>query len=165
MRRVVMIAAVASNGVIGDKGRLPWSLPQDLKLFKSLTMDCPLIVGRKTFESMPKIVWQTRSPFVLTRQNQIQHEGNIVISAELPRLIDAATKQSPTNTAFIAGGVQLFEEALGLHEAPLADQLIITHVNGDYEGDTRLNLDLKHFERRNTLLTTDEFSTVLYTRR
>src|SRR5690606_15477787 len=125
MRQVVMIAAVASNGVIGDNGKLPWHLPEDLKLFKDLTMDCPLVVGRKTFESMPKSVWKTRTPFVLTSKSQIEHQGSIVIGSDLATLVDAATRYSPSGTAFIAGGSSLFEAAMGVNCLPLADMLII----------------------------------------
>ena len=165
MRQVVMIAAVASNGVIGDNGTLPWHLPEDLKLFKSMTMDCPLVVGRKTFESMPKVVWKTRTPFVLTSKSQIEHSGNIVIGSDLATLVDAATLYSPNGTVFIAGGSSLFESALGVNCPPLADMLIITHVKGEYEGDTKVDLNLRHFERAGTLLDTDEFTTVRYLRR
>src|SRR5690606_11369414 len=115
-----------------------------------LTMDCPLVVGRKTFESMPKSVWKTRTPFVLTSKSQIEHQGSIVIGSDLATLVDAATRYSPSGTAFIAGGSSLFEAAMGVNCLPLADMLIITHVKGEYEGDTKVDLDFQHFERRGT---------------
>lgn len=130
---IAMIAAVAANGVIGDKGRLPWRLPSDFAFFKAQTLGKPLLMGRKTFESIGRPL-PGRTNIVVTRQRGYQPDGVLVIDD-----IEAALEHARTLAAadraeevMIGGGESLYRAVL-----PQADRLYITHVELEPEGDTR----------------------------
>ena len=121
---IVFVVARAENGVIGKDGGLPWHLPQDLKRFKALTMGAPMIMGRKTFESLPKLL-PGRRHIVLTRSNW-QAEG-----VEVARSVDGALSLVSEPRVSVVGGAEIFR----LFE-PLADRVELTEVHGRPEGDT-----------------------------
>lgn len=124
--RVGIIAAVAENGVIGRSGDLPWRLPDDLKQFKARTLGSPMIMGRKTFESLPKLL-PGRVHVVVTRNPRYEAEGAVVVHD-----LDAAlARAEASGTAYVIGGAELFRAAL-----PRADFLVLTHVEAVVEGDT-----------------------------
>lgn len=126
---LTLIAAVAKNGVIGMDNRLPWRLPADLKHFKTLTLGSTVVMGRKTWESLP-INFRPlpgRRNIVVTRNRNFEAEGATVV-ASLPEALCAA-KQGET---FVIGGAELYAAAL-----PLAQRLQLTEINADFEGDTR----------------------------
>ncbi len=125
--RVGLIAAVAENGVIGRAGDLPWRLPDDLKQFKARTLGKPMIMGRKTFESLPKLL-PGRTHIVVTRDPSDRAEGAVVAHG-----LDAALARAEreADEAFVIGGADLFRAAL-----PRADFMVITHVAASVEGDT-----------------------------
>jgi dihydrofolate reductase len=125
--RVTIIAAVAANGVIGKDNRMPWHLPEDLKRFKALTMGHPMIMGRKTWESLPGRL-PGRPHIVVTRNPHYQAEGAIVV-ASLAAAIKAA---GDTDEVFVIGGAQLYGQALAI-----ADQLQLTEIAAEFSGDTR----------------------------
>jgi dihydrofolate reductase len=125
--RIYLIAAVASNGVIGANGKLPWHLPEDLKHFKKLTLGHPVIMGRHTWESLGKPL-PGREHIVVTRQAGFAALGASV-AATLPAAIALCTGEP---LAFVIGGAELYAAAL-----PLADGLILTEIDADYDGDTR----------------------------
>lgn len=138
MTDVVMIAAVSGN-VIGKDGALPWHIPEELKFFQSKTKGCAVIVGRKTFESMPSSVWKTRKPFVLSKSlihSCEEQKVDGVICSDLELLIEVAGRYS--DTVYIAGGVDLFYRAMGCDGKPLANKLLISHIHDKHEGDTYL---------------------------
>jgi dihydrofolate reductase len=127
---IALIAAVSENGVIGDRGRIPWQIPADLKRFKRLTMGHPIIMGRKTFESIGRLL-PGRLNIVLTRNPAWPAPAGARVFGDL----DAALRhcrQSGESIAFVIGGADLYRAAL-----PLADILHITHVHQRVEGDTR----------------------------
>lgn len=126
--RLALIAAVAENGVIGRGGDLPWRLPDDLKQFKARTLGRPVIMGRKTWESLRGPL-PGRLNVVVTRQPGYAAEG-AVVAASFEDAIARAERES--DEAFVIGGADLYAAAL-----PRADQLVITHVEADVEGDTR----------------------------
>jgi dihydrofolate reductase len=125
--RITVIAAVAANGVIGRDNSLPWRLPEDLKRFKALTMGHPMIMGRKTWESLPGRL-PGRSHIVVTRNPGYRAAGATVVDS-LPAAIAAA---GDADEVFVIGGGELYAQALGI-----ADQLQLTEIAADFAGDTR----------------------------
>jgi len=125
--RVFLVAAVAANGIIGAGGKLPWHLPQDLKHFKALTLGHPVIMGRKTWESLGRPL-PGRENIVVTRSAGYDAPG-----ASIAASLDAALALCAGEpVAFVIGGSELYAAAL-----PLADGLVLTEIHRDYEGDTR----------------------------
>lgn len=121
---IVFVIARAENGVIGRDGALPWHLPQDLRRFKALTMGAPMIMGRKTFESLPGLL-PGRRHIVLTRGDW-RAEG-----AEVAHTIDEALALVDGSRVSIVGGADVFR----LFE-PIADRIELTEVHGPVQGDT-----------------------------
>ena len=122
---VTLVVARAENGVIGRDGGLPWRLPADLKRFKMLTMGSAMVMGRKTFDSLPGLL-PGRRHIVLTRDRAWRGEG-----AEVVHSIDEALTAAGNDPVSIIGGAEIF--ALFL---PLADRIELTEVVGDIAGDT-----------------------------
>ncbi len=125
--KVSLIVGRARNGVIGREGDLPWRLPADLAQFKRRTMGHHLIMGRRTFESLPGIL-PGRPHVVLTRDASFQPDGVIVCSS-----LDAAlevARAAGDDEAFVIGGGVVYREALRV-----ADRVYLTRVHADLEGD------------------------------
>lgn len=125
--RIYLVAAVASNGVIGVRGKLPWHLPEDLKHFKALTLGRPIIMGRRTWESLGKPL-PGRENIVVTRAAGYEAPGAGVASS----LEHALALCVGEPVVFVIGGEKLYEAALGI-----ADGLVLTEIKKDYEGDAR----------------------------
>jgi dihydrofolate reductase len=129
---LVLVAAVADNGVIGQGGDLPWRLPSDLKHFRSLTMGKPVVMGRKTYLSIGKPL-AGRTTIVTSRDPALAIPGAIVV-ASLERALAVARGDAlrrGVSETIIAGGADLYAQAM-----PLADRLEITHVRATPDGDT-----------------------------
>ena len=130
---IVLIYAVAANGVIGRENALPWRLPADLKRFKAMTMGPdgkgrPMIMGRKTFESLPGLL-PGRRHIVLTRREVWNSEGaEVVRSAQ--EALDAA-RSGGTDAIMVVGGAAIYDVF-----RPLAHRIEVTEIHRDYEGDT-----------------------------
>jgi dihydrofolate reductase len=130
--RIALIAAVGTNGVIGAGNEIPWRLPSDFAFFKRTTMGKPVVMGRKTFESIGKPL-PGRINIVVTRQQGYQPEGVLVIN-ELGAALDHARALAAADgveEVFVAGGGEIYRAAM-----PSADRLYITHVEAAPEGDT-----------------------------
>lgn len=123
---IVMVAAVARNGVIGSGGGMPWHLPADLRHAKELTMGHPLVMGRATYESIGRPL-PGRINVVLTRAPDWQREGVVVV-----RSLAEAVARCPPGPLMIFGGGAVYADAM-----PYADRLEITHVDLEPDGDTR----------------------------
>ena len=122
-----LVAAVATNGVIGAKGGMPWRLPTDLKHFKALTLGHPVIMGRRTWESIGGPL-PGRENIVVTRTRGYEARGaSIAASLEAALALCAGEP-----VAFVIGGGELYRAAL-----PLAHGLALTEIHRDYEGDAR----------------------------
>lgn len=123
------IYARAQNGVIGKDGDLPWRLPADLKRFKSLTMEKPMIMGRKTFESLPGLL-PGRRHIVLTRRETWDSTG-----AEVARSVDdalaMAREGNDSGEVAVIGGAAIYDVFL-----PRCERIELTEIHADYEGDT-----------------------------
>lgn len=129
--RVAMIVAQAQNRVIGRDNKLPWYLPGDLKYFKQATLGKPIVMGRKTFDSIGKPL-PGRLNIVITRDQSYQPDGVKVVHS-LQEAIELAESQALIDGAeelMIIGGEQIYAQAL-----PLAERLYITQVHADVEGD------------------------------
>jgi dihydrofolate reductase len=128
MTRLVLIAGVARNGAIGKEDALPWRLPEDLKHFKQHTLGWPVVMGRRTWESLPPAFRPLpgRRNLVVTRQADWRSDG-----AEPAPSLDAALQRvQQSERAFVIGGAQLYAEAL-----PRADELLLTEIDADFEAD------------------------------
>ena len=124
---ITLIVARARNGVIGSGGTLPWHIPADLKRFKALTMGSAMVMGRKTFESLPKVL-PGRRHIVLTRDRDWGAEG-----AEVAHDVVEALRMAQPEPVSIIGGAEIF--ALFL---PIAQRIELTEVLEDVPGDTIL---------------------------
>lgn len=125
--RICIIVAAAENGIIGANGKMPWHIPEDLKRFKRLTMGHPIIMGRKTWESIGRAL-PGRLNIVITRQESYQATGARVVGS-LHAALDAA-HEAGASQAFVIGGGEIYREAL-----PLCERIELTRVHGSFEGD------------------------------
>lgn len=128
--KVYIIAAVASNGVIGRDGKLPWHYPEDLKHFKTVTTGHAVVMGRKTWESIGKPLPNRRN-IVLTRNAAYPLPAGVERYDTLDAALDASRTRKQEK-AFVIGGEQVFAEAL-----KKADGMYLTHVEQSVEGDSR----------------------------
>lgn len=125
-RTLSLIAAVARNGAIGKDNALLWRLPEDLKFFKRTTLGCPVIMGRKTWDSIGRPLPGRRN-LVVTRNPNWHAEG-----AEAFASLDSALAATQgAQRVFVIGGGELYAQAL-----PLADELVLTEVDAAFEADT-----------------------------
>lgn len=124
--RVIFVVAHDRRGVMGRGGALPWHLPEDLKHFKRLTLDKPVVMGRKTFESIGKPLPRRRN-IVLTRNSAYQPEG-VEVARSVADVFDM-TADDPQIA--IIGGAEIFNEF-----APFVDAAFVTEVDAEIEGDT-----------------------------
>jgi len=129
--KCALIVAMAKNRTIGIDNKLPWYLPNDLKYFKQVTMGKPIIMGRKTYESIGKPL-PGRTNIVITRNPDYQAEGIVVVNS-LQQALDKAEDISFINghdEVMVIGGAEIYNQGL-----KSADRLYITHVHADVEGD------------------------------
>jgi len=128
--RVALIAALARDGTIGRDGRIPWRLGDDLQRFKRLTWAHPLIMGRRTFESLGRPL-PGRTNIVLSRRTGYRVPPGVRVATSFSAALAVARRAEP-NVVFVIGGGAVYAEAL-----PGADHLLLTHVHQDITGDTR----------------------------
>jgi dihydrofolate reductase len=127
--RIEIVVARADNGVIGANGTMPWRLPADLRHFKALTSGAPMIMGRKTFESLPRLL-PGRRHIVLTRDAGWRHEG-----AEVVHSLDDALALAGNGRVSIIGGAEIIELFL-----PLAERIHLAEIHVSPDGDTAMPL-------------------------
>jgi dihydrofolate reductase len=123
-----LIFARARNGVIGQRNALPWHLPEDLAHFKHTTLGQPVVMGRKTWDSLPPKFRPLpgRTNIVVTRQNDWQAEG-----AQVAHSIEEAMQLCPADAqVWVIGGAEVYAQAM-----PLATRAVITEIEADFEGD------------------------------
>lgn len=126
---ITIIAAVSKNGMIGRDGKLPWHIPEDLKHFKELTLGKVVLMGRKTWESIPEKFRPLpgRTNVVVTRQTGYTAPPGVEVFSSL----DDALTAHATDAVLVIGGAEVYRQAM-----PLAGRLEITHVDSEVEGDT-----------------------------
>lgn len=135
MMKISMIAAVAENGVIGIDNKLPWHLPGDLQYFKSVTMGKPLLMGRKTFESLGKPL-PGRPHIIITRDRHYNADNfqNCFVVHEVGEALQLAGNLAFANAsdeAVVIGGAEIYKIML-----PKAERLYLTEVHANVDGDT-----------------------------
>jgi len=126
--KLALVVAAAENGVIGNANQLPWHLPDDLRRFKELTLGGPMVMGRKTFDSIGRPL-PGRTSIVVTRQAGLRIDGCIVVNS----LDEALVAAGEVPEVALIGGEELFRHAL-----PRADIIHLTRVHADVPGDTFL---------------------------
>lgn len=134
MIRLALIVAAAENGVIGRDNALPWRLPEDMRYFKRVTMGKPVVMGRKTFESIGKPL-PGRTNIVITRNGAYQAAGvSVVLSlAEALALAQDVAGQDGVDEIVVIGGAEIYRATL-----PAAARLYMTEVHASVEGDAVL---------------------------
>jgi dihydrofolate reductase len=137
--KLTFVVAVAKNGVIGRDGALPWRLKSDMQRFKAATMGKPVLMGRKTWESLPKRPLPGRPNLVLTRDVNLKAADAWVYTdaAVMVAAGRAMAEASGVDEVCVIGGAQLYEALL-----PEAERIVLTEVNLEPEGDAYLRLDL-----------------------
>ena len=143
--RLSLIVAMAKNRVIGIDGKIPWHLPNELQLFKRVTMGHHIVMGRKTFESIGRLL-PGRTTVIVTRQQDYAVPGAVVAHS----LDEALVRCAGDNEIFVIGGGELYRAAM-----PLADRIYLTVVDAEPSGDTQMpEFDAAQWK----LVSTEQFS-------
>ncbi len=154
----IIIAATSQNGVIGNSGKIPWHSSEEFKHFKQTTMSFPIIMGRKTFESIGKPL-PGRLNIIISRNPNLSHESsNIKIFQSLEKSLNYCETES-YKKAFIIGGGEIYKRSIDL-----ADKMIISKMNLNVEGDTHfpeINCKIWKIEDKKEF---DEFVVYYYSR-
>lgn len=154
--KLIAIVAHDPNRLIGAGGDLPWHLPEDLAFFKKTTSGHPIVMGRKTFDSIGRAL-PKRQNVVLTRDRDWQAKGVSVIHA--PEEVSAMSFEQPA-PVYIIGGAEIYAQFL-----PLLDELLVTAVKKTYEGDTFFPEYDSVFVEKELLLEHEDFSVIRFVRR
>lgn len=126
MSEIIFLVAIANNGVLGCDGRIPWHHPADIKRFKNITMGYPVVMGRKTWDSLPKQPLPGRINIVLTRNSIV--DDRCLVYRDLKEVI---VMFSNKEKIYVIGGAEIFKAYMDF-----ADTLDITYINDYYNGDT-----------------------------
>ncbi|MBL6696676.1 MAG: dihydrofolate reductase [Luminiphilus sp.] len=135
---VELVLAVSENGVIGRGNALPWDLPDDLQHFKRTTMGCPVLMGRRTFDSVGRPL-PGRTNLILTRDPDWRAPG-VEVFQDIEDAIERARQQALLDDAralCVVGGAEIYKLSL-----PYANRAVVTQVHGDVQGDTFFDLSL-----------------------
>lgn len=166
MTHLAVIVAVADNGVIGRENSLPWHLPEDLRYFKRVTMGKPIVMGRKTFESIGRPL-PGRTNIVISRNPEFEAVGVSVV-ASLDEALELAAQvagDAGASELVVIGGAEIYRLAI-----PRADRLYVTEVHADIEGDALLpdvawaEWEERRRERHAAAESSHDFSFVVYDR-
>ncbi len=125
----IIIAAVTKNGVIGAKGKLPWKSSEEMEFFKNTTTGFPVIMGRKTFQSLSKPL-ENRTNIVISKSLKTSNINGALVFGSLNSALSYCEKKRFPKV-FIIGGEQIFAEAM-----EIADKMLISEMKGEFEGDT-----------------------------
>ncbi|MGN6529831.1 MAG: dihydrofolate reductase [Burkholderiaceae bacterium] len=135
--KIALIAAVSRNGVIGNAGELLWKLPEDMQFFKRATTGSPVVMGRRTWDSIPAKFrpLAARTNIVLTRDRGWRADGAIVVHTfeeAIERALESVAAEPHASRAWIIGGAEIYALAM-----PHADELVLTEIDRDFQGDAR----------------------------
>ncbi|PIT21105.1 dihydrofolate reductase [Snodgrassella communis] len=125
--KITLVAALADNNCIGENNRIPWHVPEDFEFFKNYTMGKPVVMGRKTWESLPKKPLTGRPNYVISRQQEQQFSGAILCH----NIEEAIQQLADCLEIIIMGGAQIYAQAM-----PLATDLRLTRIHVSVIGDT-----------------------------
>ena len=126
-RDLILIAALAENGIIGKDNKIPWRISDDMKHFKDLTMGHPVIMGKQTYLSIP----EEFRPFEGRKNIVMSHNYNSDENIYIARSMKEALELTEGKTSYVAGGAQIYDLFL-----PLANKMELTRIHKNYEGDT-----------------------------
>lgn len=163
MNEIIIIAAMAENRVIGNNNQLPWNIKEDLQRFKQLTKYHPIIMGRKTYESLPKKPLPRRLNCILTRNENYKQDKAFTFST-LESCIESLKNEKPEKNKidyskiFICGGQSIYQQAL-----EIADKIELTIIHQNYSGDTFFPKFEKNWKLENQI-TNKEYSFCTYTK-
>jgi len=132
MSEIVLVVAIAQNGVIGNNGLIPWRISDDMKRFKALTLGHTVVMGRKTWDSLPRKPLPGRKNVVCTRNVGWHAPG--VVPATLPDI--DLSHIAPNEDLMVIGGAEIYRYFL-----PRADRIELTEVHRDFEGDAKFEFD------------------------
>ena len=160
MTTLSLIVAFANNQVIGINNTMPWHLPEDLKRFRALTMGHHIIMGRKTYESLGRLL-PGRTTIIVTRNKELKVEGALIANSLQAALILTAGDVEP----FVIGGAELYKDGL-----KHATKLYITEVHAEFAGDAFFSeIDLSHwnlFDKKDHLSVNGlAYSDLIYTKK
>jgi len=136
--RIALVVARADNCVIGKGGKLPWHIPADLQFFKRVTLGKPVVMGRKTYDSIGRPL-PRRTNIVVTRDPHWQAEG-VMVARDLATAFALAYEEAHrtgSDEISVIGGADIYRQSLGR-----ADRIYLTEIHADFAGDTLLNLNL-----------------------
>jgi dihydrofolate reductase len=142
--QIALIVAVSQNNVIGRDNQLPWHLPEDLQYFKSVTMGKPILMGRKTYESIGRPL-PGRTNIVITRDPNWTAVGVEVVNSLDAAMVagEEACKEAKSDEIMVIGGAQIYRDCL-----PLASKLYLTQVEAEIEGDAFFpNIDFNQWQK------------------
>ncbi|PIT19120.1 dihydrofolate reductase [Snodgrassella alvi] len=125
--KITLVAALSDNNCIGENNRIPWHVPEDFEFFKNYTMGKPVVMGRKTWESLPKKPLPGRPNYVISRQQEQQFSGAILFHS----IEEAIQQLADCPEIIIMGGAQIYAQAM-----PLATDLRLTRIHVNVMGDT-----------------------------
>lgn len=130
---ISLLVAASTNNAIGKNNQLLWHLPNDMKFFRNITWGMPIIMGRKTFESLNKKPLPGRLNIIITKQKELESLQNTKDTWIIHSIEEAITQAQQTDCkeAFIIGGGQIYQAAM-----PLAQSIYLTRVHANFEGDT-----------------------------
>lgn len=149
------VVAMASNRIIGKDGDLPWRLSEDLKWFKKITVGHPVVMGRKTMESLRGPLPKRRNIVISRNASELPEGFELVHSCE-----DALARLEGEEQISIIGGAQIYAEML-----PLCDEVLLSYVFHPYDGDTELPAFENDFTMKEVLYSDDDFELRRYVRR
>jgi len=152
--KLVGIVAMTSERVIGKDGDLPWHLPEDLKFFKKTTSGYPILMGRKTYDSIGRPLPKRRN-IVITRDERWSVDGVDVIH----KTSDLETLNLDADQIFVIGGAEIYKIFL-----PILDELIVSKVKENYEGNTYFPEFEPHFSKREIVEDLEGFTVVRYSK-
>lgn len=133
------IVAIANNNVIGKDNKLIWHLSEDLKRFKEITMNKTIIMGRKTFESLPKVLPGRKHVVITNNKDYTVDSDQVIVKHRLQEVIDEYSNSK--EEAFVIGGGSIYNSLL-----PYCKNLYLTKVYNDFSGDTFLNIDFNNWK-------------------
>ena len=139
--KINLIVAVSENGIIGANNSLVWHLKDDLKRFQSLTNGRPIIMGRKTYESIGKPLPNRINIIVTSNEDYVAND--CIICPSLSEAIDIAKGIDSFNDTFIIGGSQIYKQAL---DQNIVDKVYLTRVHATVEGDTSFSYDFSNWK-------------------
>jgi len=151
------IAALAENRVIGDRGTIPWKLPEDMRFFRTQTTGHTIVMGRKTWDSLGRPLPQRRNVVV---SRTLKPGGNTLPGAFVVKNLEQVEQMPVGGDVWIIGGAEIYAEAL-----PKCAELYLTHVAGKFAGDAFFPKYEDLFEAKETLQETPVFKIVRYVRR